>query len=69
MLESNGHRMTKQQNFKILLGPKYDSNLEYQLVFPSSYQAKARDGWKLELEDAEQILGQSLIVISRERTN
>jgi hypothetical protein len=42
-----------------------DPNLDYKLVFPSSFSAKQREGWYLVREDAGEILGQSLILIAR----
>ena len=46
-------------------GGELDSKLEYRLVFPSSYNAKQREGWHLVSEDAGSILGQPLILIAR----
>ena len=61
--------MKAHENFKRLLGAKYDPEKDYQLVFPSSVPTKRRDGWRLVLEDAETILGQALCIVERDRSD
>lgn len=56
------------ENFKRLLGATYDPELDYQLVFPSSVPTKRRDGWTLVMEDADEILGQTLAIVARGRS-
>ena len=51
--------------FRRLLGAAYDPNWAYQLIFPTSYPVKHRDGWTLVHEEADSILGQTLVLVGR----
>ena len=63
---SRGLKSRASENFKVLLGANYDPNWSYQLVFPSSIPQKRREGWQLVMEDADEILGQALVVVGKE---
>lgn len=54
-------------NQTITTDPTVDPTLDYKLVFPSSFNARQREGWHLVREDAGEILGQPLILIARTR--
>ena len=66
MDRSRGLESRANDNFKVLLGPNFNPNWSYQLVFPSSLPQKVRMGWSLVMENADEILGQSLVVVGKE---
>ena len=62
---SKGLESRANDNFRALLGTNFNPNWSYQLIFPSSLPYKSRDGWSLVMENADEILGQSLVVIGK----
>ena len=66
MDRSRGLESRANDNFKALLGANFNPNWSYQLVFPSSLPYKVRLGWSLVMENADEILGQPLVVVGKE---
>lgn len=51
-----------------ILGVHYNPDYEYLIIFPSSLPVKARLGWKLVLENAGELLGETFLLVGRPKT-